>query len=184
MRNQRMPRSRSMPIEIIQGWVSPLGLTTRIRRRRAQDVADTTDSLRAVAWIRLVPPLNWRWSCSSRLTCCSVIRWCGTGSRNRKSITQCHEAQRQEQLDGKARVATGSERTRKLQHAIDDCENEAERRHRQRTGKVERPAKAPDALRNEDTLICSAKVDEPELPVVGVEVVSIKCRCAHGIIVG
>ena len=72
----------------------------------------------------------------------------------------------------------------KLQHAIDDSENEAEKRQRQRTGKVDRPAKAPDALRNEDTLIFSAKVDEPELPVVGVEVVSIKGRCAHGAMCG
>ena len=31
-----------------------LQLTSRIRRRRAQDVADTTDSLRAVACIRFV----------------------------------------------------------------------------------------------------------------------------------
>ncbi len=34
----------------------PAGLTLRIRRRRAQDVADTTDSLRAVACIRFVRP--------------------------------------------------------------------------------------------------------------------------------
>ena len=32
------------------------GRTPRIRRRRAQDVADTTDSLRAVACIRFVRP--------------------------------------------------------------------------------------------------------------------------------
>ena len=31
-----------------------VGRTSRIRRRRAQDVADTTDSLRAVACIRFV----------------------------------------------------------------------------------------------------------------------------------
>lgn len=31
-----------------------LGRTTRIRRRRAEDVAETTDSLRAVACIRFV----------------------------------------------------------------------------------------------------------------------------------
>ncbi len=33
-----------------------VGRTLRIRRRRAQDVADTTDSLRAVACIRFVRP--------------------------------------------------------------------------------------------------------------------------------
>lgn len=127
--------------------------------------------------------LNWRWLLSLRLPCFGIIRGRGTRSRNRKSITQCNEAERQEHLDGKARVATDSERTRKLQHAIDGCENEAESRHCQWTGEDERPAKAPNALRNEDTLIFSAKVDEPELPVGGVEVVSIKCRCAHGVIV-
>ena len=35
---------------------SVLGRTSRIRRRRAQDVADTTDSLQAVACIRFVRP--------------------------------------------------------------------------------------------------------------------------------
>ena len=39
---------------LLMGALRGNRLTSRIRRRRAQDVADTTDSLRAVACIRFV----------------------------------------------------------------------------------------------------------------------------------
>jgi hypothetical protein len=56
-----------------------LGRTSRIRRRRAQDVADTTDSLRAVACIRFVRP--WLWSWTHRVSCFSPTA-CLTGTVN------------------------------------------------------------------------------------------------------
>jgi hypothetical protein len=52
--------AQSVTLEfVLWPWTPFLSRTSRIRRRRAQDVADTTDSLRAVACIRFVRPCSW-----------------------------------------------------------------------------------------------------------------------------
>jgi hypothetical protein len=61
--NTRWTRPRRLIETVVAYW---LGRTLRIRRRRAEDVADTTDSLRAVACIRFVRPAFGVWHGSFR----------------------------------------------------------------------------------------------------------------------
>ena len=154
---------------------------SRIWQRRAGGVDDLTDAIPAAC--RQGPycsPLVRPWSCSSRLTCCGVIRWRGTKSRNRKAITQCNEAKNQKELDRESQVSTTIKRPHQLHSSESKRNVEPQEGQREWTSEVESPSKE---LRNKDSLIRSAKVNEPELPIVGVVVVSIKCRCAHGVIV-
>ena len=66
-----------------------LWLTSRIRRRRAGSVDDTTDSLRAVACIRFVRP--WSSLCVS-FGCCCVVRLWGRPSNDwRRSVLKLLE---------------------------------------------------------------------------------------------
>jgi hypothetical protein len=56
-----------------RGWRCEVGRTSRIRRRRAEDVADSTGSLRAVACIRFVRPWCHVWRGYTVLRCCFLL---------------------------------------------------------------------------------------------------------------
>ena len=69
--------------------IALVGRTSRIRRRRAQDVADTTDSLRAVACIRFVRPWLVVWFGHGVVVVRSDVAGCETSSTEcpSKSLT-------------------------------------------------------------------------------------------------